>query len=180
MLPRRAFAAGGGPVMTRVVVVIVLLVVAGCAGSSTRLGAGGSTTAPFAVPDRVVRVVDGDTLVLASVGKSRLIGVDTPEVFGGRECFGREASLFAKRVLSPGRRVVVERDVQDRDRYGRALVYLRLVDGRSFNEMLVRNGFAVPLEVAPNVRHAKRFGALASRARRQGAGLWSSCRPREN
>jgi hypothetical protein len=32
--------------------------------------------------DTVVRVVDGDTVVLRSAGKSRLIGVDTPEVFG--------------------------------------------------------------------------------------------------
>ena len=123
--------------------------------------------------DRVVRVVDGDTVVLRSAGKSRLIGVDTPEVFGRQECFGREASAFAKRLLTPGTRVRVERDVEDRDRYGRALVYLRLADGRSVNELLVARGFAVPLTIPPNVRHADRFRDLARRARERGAGLWS-------
>jgi micrococcal nuclease len=125
--------------------------------------------------DEVVRVVDGDTLVLRATGKSRLIGVDTPEVYGGAECFGREASAFAERVLRPGLRVRIERDAEPRDRYGRALVYLRLPDGRSFNELLVRNGYAVPMTIPPNVRHADRFRALARQARRRDAGLWSAC-----
>jgi micrococcal nuclease len=129
---------------------------------------------PPAGSDEVVRVVDGDTLVLRSAGKSRLIGVDTPEVFGGQECFGREASAFAKRLLPPGLRVVVERDVEERDRYGRTLIYLRLPDRRSFNELLVAEGFAVPLTIPPNVRYAERFRELARRARERAAGLWSS------
>jgi micrococcal nuclease len=127
-----------------------------------------------AASDVVVRVVDGDTLILRSTGRSRLIGVDTPEIFGGEECFGREASRFAKRLLRPGLRVLVESDVEERDRYGRALIYLRLQDRRSFNEMLVVEGFAVPLTVPPNVRYAERLRELARRARERGAGLWSS------
>jgi micrococcal nuclease len=123
--------------------------------------------------DEVVRVVDGDTLVLRSAGKTRLIGVDTPEVYGGLECFGRKASAFAERTLTPGLRVRVERDVEARDRYGRTLLYLRLLDGRSFNELLVRRGFAVPLTVPPNVRHAATFRRLAREAREREAGLWS-------
>lgn len=119
--------------------------------------------------------MDGDTLVLSGVGKVRLIGVDTPEVFGGRECFGREASGFARRLLPAGTRVSVERDVEERDRYGRTLVYLRLPDGRSFNELLVAEGYAVPLTVPPNVRHAERFRQLARRARERAAGLWRAC-----
>jgi micrococcal nuclease len=121
-----------------------------------------------------MRVVDGDTVVLRAAGKSRLIGVDSPEVFGGPECFGREASAFARRHLRTGLRVRVEYDVEERDRYGRKLVYLRLPDGRSFNEVLVAEGFAVPLTIPPNVRHAERFRELARRARARGAGLWSS------
>ena len=86
-----------------------------------------------------MRVVDGDTVVLRSAGKSRLIGVDAPEVFGGQECFGREASAFAKRLLRPGIRVRVERDVEERDRYGRTLIYLRLPDRRSLGSHGDRN-----------------------------------------
>jgi micrococcal nuclease len=118
--------------------------------------------------DTVVRVVDGDTVVLRSAGRSRLIGV-----FGIPGCFGEEASAFARRTLPPGLPVQVERDAESRDRYGRRLIYLTLPDGRSFNELLVDKGFAVPLTIAPNVRYAGRFRALASRARDERAGLWS-------
>src|SRR5918992_1382192 len=103
-----------------------------------------------------------------------IAGVATPEVFGGQECFGREASAFAKRVLRPGLRVRVERDVEERDRYGRTLIYLRLPDGRSYNALLAAEGYAVPLTIPPNVRHAERFVTLARRARERAAGLWSS------
>ena len=151
--------------------VIIVLVVAGFA--AWQQSSGPTSTEQPAGLDEVVRVVDGDTVELRDAGKSRLIGVDTPEVFGGQECFGREASAFAERVLPQGLRVRVERDVEERDRYGRTLIYLRLPDGRSFNELLVTEGFAVVLTVPPNVRHAERFAELARRARARAAGLWS-------
>jgi micrococcal nuclease len=52
--------------------------------------------------------------------------------------------------------------------------YLRLPDGRSFNELLVAEGYAVPLTIPLNVRYAERFTRLARRARESAAGLWSS------
>ncbi len=133
-----------------------------------------------ATTDTVVRVVDGDTVVLRSAGTSRLIGVDTPEVSGRRECFGAEAWEFAKSTLRAGLRVRIQRDVEPRDRYGRTLIYLSLPDGRSFNELLVDEGFAVPLTIPPNVRYATRLQVLASRARDEQAGLWapSTCNGR--
>ena len=128
---------------------------------------------------RVERVVDGDTVVLSGLGKARLIGVDTPEVYGGVECYGRAASAYAKRTLA-GRRVRWRYDVERRDRYDRALVYVWLADGRFFNSMLVREGFAQPLTVPPNVEFADRFVADARAARRASRGLWSACgSPRE-
>ncbi len=121
---------------------------------------------------RVVRVVDGDTVVLTRLHKVRLIGVDTPEVHGGVECYGRAASAFARRVLLRGRRVRYRIGVEPRDRYGRTLAYLWLEDGRMFNELLAERGYAQPLTVPPNVDHAHRFAAAARRARRARRGLW--------
>jgi micrococcal nuclease len=123
---------------------------------------------------RVERVVDGDTVVLSGLGKARLIGVDTPEVYGGVECYGRAASRYAKRTLD-GRRVRWRYDTERRDRYDRALVYLWLDDGRFFNSMLVREGYAQPLTIPPNVEFADRFVADARAARRAARGLWSAC-----
>src|SRR2546421_9315568 len=51
---------------------------------------------------RVQRVVDGDTVRLAGLGSVRLIGINTPEVYGHVQCFGPEASAFAKRALRRG------------------------------------------------------------------------------
>jgi micrococcal nuclease len=68
----------------------------------------------------------------------------------------------------------VEIGAEPRDRYGRLLVYLT-VDGRMFNADLVRDGYATPLAIAPNVRYAQRFARLAGEARRAGRGLWSAC-----
>ena len=117
--------------------------------------------------------MDGDTVELSGIGKARLIGIDTPEVFGGAECFGREASDYAKRQLD-GERVSYTVGREERDRYGRVLVYLWLADGRSFNALLVSRGYAQPLTIPPNDDYADLFVRLARRARERGAGLWSS------
>ena len=58
----------------------------------------------------VERVVDGDTIIVAGVGRVRLIGVDTPESVNPRrpvEFFGEEASAFTKQMLE-GREVRLE------------------------------------------------------------------------
>ena len=77
----------------------LLLVLAGCADRPGTRPPSGAVTAA-----RVTKHTDGDTLWLSGIGKVRLIGVDTPEVFGGVECFGREASAFVKRLLPLGSR----------------------------------------------------------------------------
>ncbi len=58
----------------------------------------------------VIRVVDGDTLVLDGGERVRLIGVDTPETVHPTkpvEYFGREASAFTKR-MAEGQQVYLE------------------------------------------------------------------------
>ena len=104
-----------------------------------------------------------------------MIGIDTPEVYGGVQCYGREASAFAKRLLRPGVRVRYRVGVEERDRYGRLLAYVYLPDGRMFNLLLAQRGYASPLTIPPNVEFADRFVAAARRAREAGRGLWSAC-----
>jgi micrococcal nuclease len=162
-------------VRPRLLLAAVALVAALVGGFLSGRGGGDSGGAPPLPGDArsatVSRVVDGDTVVLAGAGRVRLIGVDTPEVFGRPECFGAQASAFAKRLLAgAGVRYVVGREAHDR--YGRLLAYLWLGDGRSVNAMLVARGYARTLTIAPNDRYAHEFARLAGDARRRHAGLW--------
>jgi micrococcal nuclease len=143
----------------------LVIVVAGCSATAVEA----EDTA------RVVRVVDGDTVVLTGLGKTRLIGVDTPEVHGREECFGAEASSFVKRELPPGRRVGVTVGLEQRDRYGRTLAYLFTGGEKSFNVVLAERGLARPLTIRPNDDLAPQIEEAAGRARAARRGLWASC-----
>ena len=100
---------------------------------------GGACSSPDLPADglgTIVEVVDGDTVVVDLAGHRetvRLLGIDTPEtVHPDRsvECFGPQASARLRLLLVPGSGVLVTRDVEPRDRYGRLLAYLeRLSDG---------------------------------------------------
>lgn len=124
--------------------------------------------------ERVTGVTDGDTITLSGAGRTRLIGVDTPEVYGGAECYGAAASAYTKRVLRIGTRVRVRVGRETHDRYGRTLAYVWLADGAFFNALLAERGYATPLTIAPNDDYARRFLAASRRARAAARGLWSS------
>jgi micrococcal nuclease len=158
---------------------LLLTLVAGVIGFQSLQGHGG-TSAPASGESgsaRVERVIDGDTVVLSDdLGSSRLVGVDTPEtVKPGTpvQCFGPAASSFTKHVVESGQVVRYLVAPEPVDAYGRTLVYIWLPDGRFFNAMLVRRGYARPLPFPPNTRYAPLFHRLANRAARTGRGLWS-------
>ncbi len=121
---------------------------------------------------QVTKHTDGDTLWLSGIGKVRLIGVDTPEVYGDDECYGRRASAFVERTVPLDSAVSYRLGTEERDRYGRALAYVYLDKGRFLNLLLVRRGYAQVLTVPPNVEFAERFTKAARRAREAGRGLW--------
>lgn len=161
----------------RVATALVVVLAAALGARAVAGGDGGAFEGGSRGTAVVTRVVDGDTAVLEKLGKSRFIGVDTPEVYGRAECFGAQASAFTKHVLA-GQRIRYMVGSEPRDHYGRMLVYIWLEDGRFFNEMLVRQGYARPLAIAPNIDHADDFRRDANAARARGRGLWSpaACR----
>jgi micrococcal nuclease len=115
----------------------------------------------------VIRVVDGDTVV-ARLGdgreeRVRYIGIDTPE--RGEPCFQQASDANA--LLVEGQRVRLERDVSERDRYGRLLAYVyRDEDDLFVNEELVRQGLAEAKEYPPDTREAGRLETAERGARR--------------
>jgi len=161
----------------------VALVVAVALGFNASCGAlTGSPSPPPGSPAgtrSVLRVVDGDTLIIEPKERIRLIGVDAPEsVAPARpvECMAREASRFLSELLPTGTAVRLDYDVERLDRYGRTLAYVWVDStGLFVNAELVRRGFAQPLTIPPNVAHADQFADLALEARRADRGLWGSC-----
>jgi micrococcal nuclease len=145
----------------------------------TRSGSDGFPRFDGAPSATVQRVVDGDTVRLVGLGSVRLIGVNTPEVYGRVQCFGPEASAFAKSVLQPGTEVRYRVGTEAHDRYGRLLAYVWLPDGRLFNRMLAERGYAVTLTIPPNDQLAPGFSAAEADARRARAGMWQrpGCAP---
>jgi micrococcal nuclease len=136
----------------------------------------------------VERVVDGDTIDVEIDGRNervRLIGIDTPEIAheaiadrpaNETECYGDEAHAFARSLLPEGTAVRLERDVVGRDDYGRILAYVhRASDGIFVNFELIRQGYAQPMSISPNVAHAVLMVDAARHAERDDVGLWSGC-----
>lgn len=163
------------------------------AGACARLGSeGGAVSAPggpaagFSAAT-VERVVDGDTAIfrLESGARERVrfIGVDTPESTTKHEPFGEEASAYTKGVLPPGRRVLLETDAEERDRYGRMLAYVWLevptaisdveIRAKMLNAKLALDGYAQQMTFPPNVRYADKFKRYVSEARTAQRGLWA-------
>jgi micrococcal nuclease len=126
----------------------------------------------------VQRVVDGDTVILESIGRVRLIGVDTPESVDPRkpvERFALEASRFLKQLLT-GKRVRVEYDQARYDRYHRTLAYLFLPDGTFVNEEIIRQGYGFAYTRYP-FRYLERFREREREARLSNLGLWATTVP---
>ncbi|MBK5110215.1 MAG: thermonuclease family protein [Thermoleophilia bacterium] len=127
---------------------------------------------------RVVSVTDGDTIEVEAAGipdeTIRLIGIDTPEVYGGVECGGRAASDAMKR-LATGLVTVRTDPSQDlRDRYGRLLAYVDK-GGRDLGRTMVARGLA-PAYVYDRVfRRYPAYRKAEARARATRRGSWKSC-----
>ena len=117
----------------------------------------------------VQRAVDGDTLILASGERVRLIGIDSPEK--EQPCFGE--SMGALKTMVSGKAVELEFDEERADKYGRTLAYL-FVEGNFVNLEMVKEGFAVAFPFEPNTRYAEGFAEAEQQAREQQKGcLWN-------
>jgi len=175
-------------------VIILLLMVAGCEEDNQLTY--DSSQAKFVMPlgrsydyadILITRAVDGDTLVLESGERVRLIGIDTPEMHESKKLYrdaqrsgqdvttiqklGRRAYEFTKDLVE-GKRVSLEFDVEKYDRYKRLLAYVYLKDGTFVNAKIVEEGYASLMTYPPNVKYADLFLKLYREARQNQRGLW--------
>ncbi len=145
---------------------------------------------PLQGPFAVEYVYDGDTLKIAGE-KVRLLSIDTPESSWNSRTesedeivLGQMAKALTERLVS-GKEVYLELGIEERDRYGRLLAWvywpdpagLFEKDGQRFtmlNYEIVRQGWADPFILAPNVRYDELFRTAARQAREAGIGIWAA------
>ncbi|MEK7092529.1 MAG: thermonuclease family protein, partial [Patescibacteria group bacterium] len=124
----------------------------------------------------VTRVIDGDTIEIENGKKVRYIGIDTPEVVDPRkpiECFGEKAKGRNQQLVE-NKTVELEIDVSETDKYGRLLRYV-YIDGFMVNQLLVKEGFAKSASYPPDIKYQHLFKQAETKARKNNAGLWSTC-----
>lgn len=95
---------------------------------------------------------------------------------------GSCAHSFTEALLPIGQQVTLVTDTQKRDKYRRTLAYVYLPNGQMVNEVIISQGYAYPLTIAPNVLYEKLFRQRFADSRKAERGLWSgnpSCTPVE-
>lgn len=115
----------------------------------------------------VYRVIDGDTIELQSGERVRLIGINTPE--SGQKCY-TEATNRLKDLVE-AKEIRLEKDVTDKDQYGRLLRYV-FVDGSFVNLLLVREGYANVYTVSPDVKYSTNITQAEGLAKQENGCLW--------
>lgn len=124
-------------------------------------------------PTKIIRVIDGDTVVTESNQKIRLIGIDTPEINtdNPKKCLGQIAAAKMKELVED-KYVTLEKDVSDTDKYNRLLRYIWL-DGKLINETLVSEGYAQIDIVNPDIKYKQVFSDAQVQAKNHSLGLWN-------
>lgn len=130
---------------------------------------------------KVIRVVDGDTIVVDYQGKYekiRLLCVNTPESVHPdkkqNNPMGKVASTYAKKELT-GKYVDLEFEgSRRRGNYGRLLTYV-FVDGQNFNLDLVKQGLSpYYTKYGRSQKYDQEFKIAEKSARKQKLNIWSN------
>ena len=129
----------------------------------------------------VSRVIDGDTIELNTGEKLRYIGIDTPEINFGKnpECYAIKAKEFNQKLVDK-KEVKIEKDISDKDKYGRLLRYVYFNNESTssaifINEYLVRQGYAIVSTYPPDVKYIEDLLLAQKDARENNRGLWKEC-----
>ncbi len=162
---------------------IALCLLAGCTRLDPSRGDGAAAAEPsLAAPEsgipagaqevEVVRVVDGDTIVISQDGsehKVRYILIDTPEQ--GEPLYNEATKL--NQLLIGGQTVHLIKDMSETDRYGRLLRYVYTQDGVLVNAEIVRQGLARVAVFPPDTKLEQEIRVAETEARERKIGIWN-------
>lgn len=123
----------------------------------------------------VSEVIDGDTIRLSDGRRIRYINVDTPEE---GQCFAQEAKEMNEKLVL-GKKVRLERDVNEMDRFGRYLAYVYVQEGEEVfvNDYLLAEGAGEFFLDTVNLKHQKELVQAAEKAHEEEKSRWQVCGP---
>ncbi len=130
---------------------------------------------PDSAEYRVLNVIDGDTVIIDDVRKSRVryLGIDTPEIaYQGSpgDPMSQEARDFNEKLVR-SKTVKLEFDEEKYDVYGRILAYV-YVDDLLVNEELLKEGLATALIIEPNSMYSEIIFNALRQAKKNKKGMW--------
>lgn len=150
-------------------------------GSGNPAGGSDSHTVVHRNVGNVVKVTDGDTLKVRINGIGirdiRILGIDTPEKYGQRECGAVLATESMEQLAPVGSRVVLTSDHSqaEKDRYGRLLRYVER-SGRDVGRAQIFTGHSkVYVYGHDPVRRTANYRRVEGDAHRHNRGLWATC-----
>ncbi len=150
-----------------------------CVWASAATAGSGQACEPDHIDSRVqvAAVYDGDTVLLDSGEKLRIIGLNTPELgYEDRppQAFAEAATLALEALLSRHQHRVSLRYGQQRfDNYARTLAHVFLADGSSVAAQLIEQGLATALTIPPNTWNTNCYHDAERRAHDRQLGIWS-------
>ena len=118
--------------------------------------------------EKVSEVIDGDTFKTEAGSTVRLLGINAPEINDAGGDIAKQMLV----CLIRGRNVRLERDLTDKDDYGRLLRYV-YVDTIFVNAEMIRLGFAELRFFPPDTLYAADMKGLERTAIRNRRGLWA-------
>ncbi|XZN93268.1 MAG: thermonuclease family protein [Microcoleus sp.] len=129
---------------------------------------------------KVQRTVSGQTIEIvrtadkiALLEQVRLIGIEAPDL--KQQPWGEAAKNQLEKLIG-GKQVLLELDVEEKDRFDRFLAYL-WEDGVLVNERLVKEGYALATVRSPNKKYQQRLVNAQEWARLMGKGIWNPKQP---
>lgn len=158
--------------------------------ASSFLGAcqAGNGDLPQGPSVKVERVISGQTIEISDPQapsterqQVKLIGVESPDL--KQQPWGLAAKKKLKDLIE-GQNVLLESDVQNKDRFDRRLAYI-WQDNRLVNEIIIEDGYvlaeaSLPEKqkfLSPNAKYNIRFLRAQEKARLMGVGIWDPEEP---
>lgn len=157
--------------LTIVPMLCCLLLLVSCKGSVTPQGE--MVLVGQVVSGQTIEVVTASNPTATDARQVRLIGIEAPDM--RQQPWGTQARQQLAELLGD-RPVLLELDVEKRDRYQRQLGYIWASE-ELINEEMVKLGYALAKPRSPNSKYDRRLANAQAWARIMGVGIWNPEEP---